>query len=134
MGFSLESRRLIVEKMDKQFASDLDTRRKSNVVKKRASGIFFWKFFEKLSNFLKFFFWEFFWEFFSSKFLRFFEISSIFILKIFMEVWFCFKKVIAATIPSSLIWKIKQCPTGNDLVSYCVTVKHFKIYFRGYFE
>jgi len=38
MGFSLESRRLIVEKMDKQFASDLDTRRKSNVVKKRASG------------------------------------------------------------------------------------------------
>ena len=38
MGFSLESRRLIVEKMDKQFASDLDTRRKSNIVKKRASG------------------------------------------------------------------------------------------------
>jgi len=40
MGFSLESRRLIVEKMDKQFASDLDTRRKSNVVKKRASDIY----------------------------------------------------------------------------------------------
>ena len=91
MGFSLESRRLIVEKMDKQFASDLDTRRKSNVVKKRASGNFF---FEK---FLKFF------EEFSSQFLGFFEIFSIFILKIFMEVWFCFKKVIAATIPSSLI-------------------------------
>ena len=49
MGFSLESRRLIVEKMDKQFASDLDTRRKSNVVKKRASGNFF-------ENFLRFFF------------------------------------------------------------------------------
>ena len=41
MGFSLESRRLIVEKMDKQFASDLDTRRKSNIVKKRASGKIF---------------------------------------------------------------------------------------------
>ena len=43
MGFSLESRRLIVEKMDKQFASDLDTRRKSNIVKKRASGKFFYR-------------------------------------------------------------------------------------------
>ena len=57
MGFSLESRRLIVEKMDKQFASDLDTRRKSNVVKKRASGNFFenfWKFFFNFfENFLK---------------------------------------------------------------------------------
>ena len=38
---TLESRRLIVEKMNAQFQSDLDTRRKSNVVKKRASGKIF---------------------------------------------------------------------------------------------
>ena len=35
---TLEGRRLIVEKMDAQFQSDLDTRRKSNIVRKRAGG------------------------------------------------------------------------------------------------
>ena len=38
MPFTLEARKLIVERMDKQFASDLDARRKSNIVRKKATG------------------------------------------------------------------------------------------------
>lgn len=38
MAFTLEARKLIVERMDKQFASDLDARRKSNIVRKKATG------------------------------------------------------------------------------------------------
>ena len=40
MPISLEQRKFLIEKMDKQFASDLETRRKSNIVRKQANGNF----------------------------------------------------------------------------------------------
>merc|ERR1711935_721873 len=40
MVFTLEARKLIVERMDKQFQSDLDARRRSNEVRRKATDVY----------------------------------------------------------------------------------------------
>ena len=53
MVFTLEARKLIVERMDKQFQSDLDARRRSNEVRKKATGHLLWGLTENLNMYFK---------------------------------------------------------------------------------